>query len=234
MNVAKLKPGNAGVLYSNWFAFKREEKAKKFMLKRKEGLCTTTFIGRDVLILSKEYADEAREEIQQILFDIMENGKSNEYIYFLAYYEYKENTLESAILFKISRSDLSLLMVPYMTIFYQAVQEKFKDGYTEKRRLVHELFKYAMCNIKEKYDQLTTLEINAASTGSQEIIKRIWRGADGQNASEEQLPLENICSQCRLNSPIYTFEKVGGSFCSKRCAKKHWIKISQYIRFKIK
>lgn len=52
MNVAKLKPGNAGVLYSNWFAFKREEKAKKFMLKRKEGLSTTHL---KVLYYSKFY-----------------------------------------------------------------------------------------------------------------------------------------------------------------------------------
>jgi hypothetical protein len=235
MNIEKLKPGNSGILYSKWFANKREAKAKKFLLKRKDGISTTTPIGIDILILSKEYADEAREEIERTLFEIMEDGKSADYIYFLAYYEYNETTLESAILFKILRSNLELLLVPYMSIFYQGAQEKFKDGYTEKRKLVHKLFKHGLCHIKEKYDQLTTLEINAASMGSQEILKKIWRGVDGANASEIRLPLENICAECRLNSPIYTFEKVGGSFCSKRCAKKHWIKISRrYIRFKIK
>lgn len=230
MKLIKLEKDNAITCFSKWFADDIELKAKNFLKKKETTL--SGVVAKDFHTLSLNYSDNAINEIRDVFFEIS-NAEQKIYYYYFGYYEYKDRFLKSGILFKLEQDNPTIIYVPEMTIFYQTLLEKFKTNtQTDERNSMFALFKFCILKLKKEYSP-EYLSIDPASPGSQRIIMKLWKSAD-VFSGEIQLPMEEICSECRLNSSIYTFEKVGGSFCSKRCAKKHWIKISRYIRFKIK
>lgn len=230
MKLIKLEKENAATCFSKWFVDDIELKAKK-LLKKKESKLSNV-VAKDFHTLSLNYSDNAINEVKDVFFEIANTEQKNYYYYF-GYYEYKDQYLESGVLFKLEQNNTTTIHVPQMTIFYQTILEKFEtDTQADERNSMFKLFKFCILKLKNEYNS-DYLSIDPASPGSQRIIMRLWKSAD-VFSGEIQLPMEEICSECRLNTSIYTFEKVGGSFCSNRCAKKHWIKISRYIRFKIK
>jgi hypothetical protein len=152
-------------------------------------------------------------------------------IFFLAYYEF-ENNLEVAIIFEMEKKSSTEVKVPFMSLFYQGVLARYnhdKNNYSRKENSVTALFQKAIQKLKNRFPKLEYIIIQPHSDYTKAMIARLW-GNEFRNACvdvEMELPIETICSQCRLNNAIFTFQGIGGSYCSRRCASKHWYHLTK-------
>ena len=222
-------------LFSKWFANGHERASQKYLEKihSKEKFDTANgFAKKDFKTLKKQYADNAMDEIFNLLHDLSNNVQFED-VYYLGYYEYREKYLESAILFKFTKNDFTKVYVPQMTIFYQAIAHRVRDKNEDvKRSSVLDLFRYCVLELKQIYEPLTDLSINAASKGSKTIVSSLWKDVV-PDSEDIDLPIYLMCAECRFNEALYTFKSVGGSFCSKECAKQQWKKLIVYNTYKI-
>lgn len=217
--------------FDKWFANNKESNAKLAVEAIDDN--DSAQFKQDLEKLEVGTEIGAQNFIETTIIDAKNKKYDNkdEDIFFLAYYEF-ENNLEAAILFEIENKTSTEIKIPFMTLFYQGVIARYnhdKYNYTRQEHSVTNLFVTAVRKLKNQFRQLEHIVIHPHSDYTKAIIARLW-GNEFRNACVDEniyLPIEPLCSQCRLNNAIFTFQGIGGSYCSKRCASKHWYHLTK-------
>lgn len=224
LRITKLTQRNAPKLLARWFDAATLRSAYTQLAERVKHLQEGSALQRDAMRALGDHAMLYVNNLKYRLQEIEKRSPQGAPVYYVAYVEHSL-ALHQFILYSWSADqDPQLLQVKTMAICYGGVWEDVRQD-VHTRPPMHELFQWSLCTLKERHPSIESIRIHLFTRGSETVVKHTFRLQDLQvedGAQNIEIPEDLCCQVCCEAPAAFSLERVGGAFCSQRCAQIQW------------